>query len=777
MTRLRFPGWLICALLPLAACQEQGTEIVFEVSTGYLVPEQVNAAEIVVVGLGPGTTPDSPDACPFNRALRLGPGQEIEDSTFTFAVRAGAVCNERVLFKVTLIKDALDVVVSSGTAEFVPGNSIRVAIDIPRNTTCDSGQQWCDRACTDSTMDLENCGWCGNSCRAGLNCIGGWCRCPDGQDDCGGVCIDTDSDPDNCGGCGAVCSGDQVCIQGECRSQCEAPLILCDRRCIDPQGDPRHCGSCTNDCGADARCQDGVCNSCRPIQGGQCDPIRQCGCSEGMRCDAAQEPYYGPQEICVPAGSSPAGDYCDLAYACAPGLGCFRGVSSAIPLPAGGGAKIEGNEPGTCLPWCLFGDPAACDGNPETCRSLTGQLGLPDQYGVCLPFPSLEVCNWIDDDGFNGPDDGVDVMTDWMNCGSCFHACNPGEACVDGLCQSCMPPYLDCGAGWCTDTSYDPLNCGGCGNLCPPNQACIAGSCVPDCAEVLPLCPDSTGTPQCTNVGSDPDHCGYCEAEPCPAGQACVDGNCSAACPAGQAVCDRRCADVATDPGNCSGCGDDCGSGHDCVGGTCESCSPGPRRSGGDCYVPTQCGCADGEACVLQDDGTGNYVERCSTPFGGFRELAPGCHITLADCEPGLQCIPTDIPAHINRCFRLCTTDAECSSGKCLHGTSSAPFDPYGVCRAVGGPCGGDWDCPGESPICLTGLGADITVPDGYCTFLCDPFDDQCPVGSRCVEYRFGRFGAACMATCSVQEDCRDGYNCARFLGDPGVCFPALAGP
>ena len=492
-----------------------------------------------------------------------------------------------------------------------------------------------------------------------------------------------------------------------------------------------------------------------------------------MRCDAARSCSTRRRRSACPPAPPPAIPTVLLLRS---GLGCFGGIYGAVPLPGGaGGVKIEGSQPGTCLPWCVIGDSGACDGHPETCRALTGQAGLDPQYGVCLPFPGFEVCNWIDDDGFNGPDDGVDVWGDWMNCGTCFHACDPGQACVDGRCQSCTPPYQDCGEGWCTDTDYDVNNCGGCGTRCAPNEACVAGMCLPDCADVLPLCPDATGTPHCTNVVSDPDHCGYCEAEPCPEGQACVDWGCSASCPAGQTVCDRTCVDTATDPHHCASCGNDCGPGRECdPGGTCTACSPGPARAEGECYVPTQCGCANGQACVLRDDGTGVYVERCAPLFGEFRELAPGCHITLADCEPGLQCVPTDVAAHENRCMRLCTEDAECSSGRCLRGVETGPFDPYGVCRAVGAPCTGDWDCPGEYPICLTALGDRVVVPGGYCTFLCDPFDDQCPAGSRCVEYPFDRFYSACMATCETEADCRAGYNCSDLPGPLNrICFPA----
>jgi hypothetical protein len=768
MRRSLFLVPVLCAALAGIGCQEQGTEIVFEVSTGYLMPEQVSVASITVLGLGPGMTPDSPDACRDDRTIRLGAGGDAEESPFTFSVRAGDLCNERVFFKITLIKDALDVVTSGGTEYFVSGQSKRVRVSIPRNSTCSDGQQWCSTACVDVVGANENCGWCGNACEEGLSCVGGWCRCPDGKSDCGGECIDTQADPANCGGCGNACGDAEVCVGGSCQAGCPGEFTQCGGRCVDTMADPRNCGGCGNDCGADARCEDGSCGTCRPPQGGQCDPLAQCGCPTGWRCDAAQEPYLTPTEICVPAGMVEAGAYCDSMNLCAPGLGCFRGIYGAVrEVPPSG--KVEANGSGTCLPWCVIGDPAGCGSNPSTCRELQGQMGMEPRYGACLPFGGMEVCNWIDDDGNGMADDGVNIWWDPSNCGECFHTCDPMETCRDGLGQGCAPPWQACSAG-CTDTSSDPNNCGACDMGCGMAETCFESSCAPDCASFLPICPSDPTPQNCTDTNSDPDNCGWCGALACPPGQACVYGGCSATClDEGQTVCDRRCVDTESDPHNCSSCGATCGTGQGCSGSSCMACDPAAVRAGGECYVPTQCGCAANEGCMLTDDGTGYYTETCQPRFGEMGELWAGCHLTLADCAPGLQCVPTDIP-HENRCFRLCTGDGECPSGKCMLG-ADATFDPYGVCRAVGGPCMNDSECPGEAPICVTRLLGGIDVPGGYCTVPCDPTTERCPPGSRCIRWgAFDRAEAVCLATCIGDGDCRDGYSCAPGLGN--VCVP-----
>ncbi|MBI5500959.1 MAG: hypothetical protein HY907_12005 [Deltaproteobacteria bacterium] len=764
-------GVVWAALVGGFGCQEQGTEIVFEVTTGYLVPEQVNAAAITILGLGPDMTPESAEACRTSRSLDMGPGLDVDGSTFTFAVRAGEVCDRRVFFEVTLIKDALDIVTSSGFAEFESGRSVRVVINIPRNSSCDGGQQWCGTACSDVATDGGNCGWCGNACGTGKACVGGWCRCPGGQAECGGSCIDVQTDRGNCGGCGTACGESEVCVDGSCTAACPDPLRNCGGRCVDTRSDPLNCGGCGTACGDETRCLDGACGACRPPQGGPCDPIAQCGCPPGQRCDAAMEPFYTPQENCVREGPAQVGEMCNSDNRCARGLGCFRGVYGEIPVEVGG-RKSEGPEPGTCLPWCVRGDPAACGGEPDSCRALLGQAGQSPEYGVCLPFMGLEMCNWIDDDGFNGADDGVDVGYDPWNCGQCFKTCMPGETCQEGSCQACSGwPFQDCGAG-CTDLSWDRANCGSCGHGCGMLEACVGGECQPDCAELLPVCRDPTGEgTRCVDTERDPDNCGYCGAPPCEPGQACIAGGCTNACAAGLDMCYRWCIDTTTHPGNCGGCDFACPAGSDCAPGTgCFACTPAPARPGGACYVPTQCGCADDQVCVLADAG-GEYTEVCRTPYGEYRELATGCHLTLADCEPGLQCVPTEV-AYENRCIRPCVGDDECSSGKCLHEDVPDWLAPYGICRSVGGPCTNDWDCPGEMPLCVTALGTGVIIPGGYCTFGCDPADGRCPPGSRCVAYGFDRVGAACLATCATDEDCRAGYRCLAVLGN--VCFPDI---
>jgi hypothetical protein len=117
----------------------------------------------------------------------------------------------------------------------------------------------------------------------------------------------------------------------------------------------------------------------------------------------------------------------------------------------------------------------------------------------------------------------------------------------------------------------------------------------------------------------------------------------------------------------------------------------------------------------------------------------------------------------------------------------------------IGQSCVVDTDCSADgSRVC------DISEPSGYCTILgCDY--NTCPDNSECVRFYTGAFanepcqygvsnGACsydeecslagqcvpraaeiryCMATCSNNGDCRDGYECRHFEDAGSNGFPA----
>lgn len=98
----------------------------------------------------------------------------------------------------------------------------------------------------------------------------------------------------------------------------------------------------------------------------------------------------------------------------------------------------------------------------------------------------------------------------------------------------------------------------------------------PDCRQDLTWCSEAAdGTGRCVDTDTDPDHCGDC-AQPCVADTGeipiCRAGSCESACDqsAGFADCtgDGDCTDLQTDPDHCGSCGRDCPTG-ECTDGTC----------------------------------------------------------------------------------------------------------------------------------------------------------------------------------------------------------------
>ncbi len=101
----------------------------------------------------------------------------------------------------------------------------------------------------------------------------------------------------------------------------------------------------------------------------------------------------------------------------------------------------------------------------------------------------------------------------------------------------------------CTDLETDPLHCGACEIECSAVQVCAGGVC--GCAPPTLAC-----GPACVDPRTDPTHCGGCGVR-CPPTATCEGGACT--CPGGSIACGGRCIDPMIDPRNCGSCGDVCG--------------------------------------------------------------------------------------------------------------------------------------------------------------------------------------------------------------------------
>jgi hypothetical protein len=116
---------------------------------------------------------------------------------------------------------------------------------IPDTTGCPPNQIRCSDVpgplgCRAAQVDVFNCGFCGNTCNPGEQCLNGAC-CPINGDwsNCGGFCRQLKDDPDHCGDCLRVCDTRMViingrvqrngeCIDGICRQKCSNIGVNCE---------------------------------------------------------------------------------------------------------------------------------------------------------------------------------------------------------------------------------------------------------------------------------------------------------------------------------------------------------------------------------------------------------------------------------------------------------------------------------------------------------------------------------------------------------------------
>jgi hypothetical protein len=181
-----------------------------------------------------------------------------------------------------------------------------------------------------------------------------------------------------------------------------------------------------------------------------------------------------------------------------------------------------------------------CDGG-EDCPAGwdCGDLG-GERACACESEP--ERCNAEDDDCDGIVDEG----------GGAALGCELGEVCTDGAC-ACPEERMCDPMGGCTDIDSDPLHCGGCGDACAEGERCSGGDCC------VPSSETCDGADQnCNGVIDDGARCAA-EGEVCTAG-ACV-------CPA-EHMCGGTCVDTSSDRDHCGGCGISCGE-ETCVGGVC----------------------------------------------------------------------------------------------------------------------------------------------------------------------------------------------------------------
>lgn len=464
-------------------------------------------------------------------------------------------------------------------------------------TSCPTGQSVCDGACYDTQSSAAHCGACGTACAATEQCVAGACvtACPAGQTDCSGTCVDTQASRDHCGACGTACASGEVCGAGSCALQCPDGQAACSGGCFDLDSSAAHCGDCGSACASGEVCTAGACEANCPTGQTQCNGL------------------------CVSTDTDSA--YCgDCNTACASGEACVLGACVAscggTLIECSGACKdamVDRNNCGGCGVACAADEAcesgscvASCGPGQTDCNgNCTSTLTDEANCGACgTACGANELCTagscTLTCAG-NVPNEcsGVctNVLVDPANCGGCGTACVSGESCLNGGCVSNCGTLTDCN-GSCTNTNNDPLNCGGCGATCTAPGgavgACVAGGCAFVCSPGQGDCDgdlQSSGGNGCeTNLMTSANDCGVC-------GTACTFANATGACTTGQCgigTCDTGFDDcdtnpangceteLAVDPLNCNMCGNACGVGFACSGGTCLPAG----ETGEDCTGP-----------------------------------------------------------------------------------------------------------------------------------------------------------------------------------------------
>ena len=430
---------------------------------------------------------------------------------------------------------------------------------------------------------------------------------------------------------------------------------------------------------ADARPDHNPC-SATSCPSGCCDTNGTCraGTDNGACGFGAQQCVACAQQglSCVASDGGANGGTCaapDAGTACGP-TNCTGCCAQGICLD-GANSNQCGSHGQSC---------AAC-GASQTCGAVSGGGGqCRGSAGTCNPLNCTGCCD------ANGRCIDTNENAECGSNGAACQSCAPGQACLNGSCQTlagCGP--LNC-PGCCNGAACmsgaDNGQCGAAGQAC---TRCTNGACAPYGPKAGGRCTNGVacGFGNCptgccgfdltcfagntgTNCGSDGGACGTCSGT-------CVDGrcqgtSCSAATCSGCCLPDGTCWMGAKDSAHCGYDGQlcfDCGGGYTC--GDPGLCIPqcGPQN----CQ-----GCCQGGACV-----TGNDVGACGTGGAACAACGPNQQCTASHCQQPFVC-------NASTCAGCCTTN-----GFCALGTHAAQ------CGKGGAACA---DCSARSVACNAGV-------------------------------------------------------------------------
>lgn len=237
-----------------------------------------------------------------------------------------------------------------------------------------------------------------------------------------------------------------------------------------------------------------------------------------------------------------------------------------------------------------------------------------------------------------------------------------------------------------------------------------------------------TGPADCpiTSPGCGNGFCGFCDSDPdCPSGMLCgVDGAChcldDSACGGAAPKC------LTPGPDGVCGCAGsaDCGTGRVCdrysdLNGACVSpCTAGSCDPGSATPVCDTRTSSDTEgicvACVADADctsaGTGTYCTpdgcqdcRSDSDCAALDAGTPFCSGVCVQCRSYQDCAPGEGCSTLGACGG-CSTTADCPPGLGCGANGCAPLCIEGQSQTGCAPCQLDFDCPGATPYCSSGV-------------------------------------------------------------------------
>jgi hypothetical protein len=267
---VRAAGCSALLLLASACNAAAGSQILVEVSSDLLVPDEIDRVVVTAV---------SPEERSQSATADLGP-TEIPLPRVLSMVHTDSGALGPYLLTIRGERRGSSVVERRASVSFQPGRTLVLRVELRRDcvgVSCDDEMTCAVGGCRSIDVSPgELSEWNGQQppqdAAAFDSCVEEE-RCNGVDDNCNGEIdegFDLENDPDNCGGCGVACSDvntPRACSEGRCVLTCEAPFESCDGDVLNGcetnvLTDRSHCGRCGNACTGNRSCCNGTCGNC-----------------------------------------------------------------------------------------------------------------------------------------------------------------------------------------------------------------------------------------------------------------------------------------------------------------------------------------------------------------------------------------------------------------------------------------------------------------------------------------------------------------------------------